>query len=78
MTNQGIYQEIYNILMNNGQYFRTAFGNMFDSDDDIHCEIEKISNDVKKCLPITYSKQPSEEFNKNLLILFKQYNKSTS
>ncbi len=78
MTKQELYNEIYSILMNNGQYFRTQFGGMFDSDDDIQYEIDKISNNVKKCLPIEYSKQPSEEFNKNLLILFKQYNKSTS
>lgn len=78
MTHQEVYNKIYNILLNNGKYFRTQFNGMFDSDDDIHCEIEKISNDVKKCLPITYSKQPPKEFNKNLLVLFKQYNKRAS
>ena len=63
---------LYQILMDNGVYFR-GFG-MFDSDDDIEYEIDHICNDIQNGKSITYGGvQPSEEFNEVLTSLFHQY-----
>ena len=65
---------IYQVLMENGIYFRSQFGDMFDSDDDIEYEIDHICNDIRNGKNITYGGiQPSVEFNEVLTKLFKQY-----
>ena len=48
-----IYNQIYNLLLNNGEYFRPHFNGMFDSDDDIEYEIDHICNDIRNGKNIT-------------------------
>lgn len=72
VKNSKIRDVIYQVLMENGFYFR-PFG-MFDSDDDIEYEIDHICNDIRNGKNITYEGlQPSVEFNEVLTKLFQQY-----
>ena len=59
--------------MENGEYFRPQFNGMFDSDDDIQCEISQILQRVKCNLPLEYCKQPTKEFHDELMTLVTQY-----
>ena len=54
---------IYDLLMNNQQYFRE---NMFDSDDDIELEIDEILYTYMTENKINYASQPPKEFDKKL------------
>lgn len=55
---------IYELLMNNGQYFRE--NGMFDSDDDIELEIDEILYNYMTENKINYISQPPKEFDKKL------------
>ena len=64
--------EIYQLLMENAQYFRD--NGMFDSDDDIECEIDSIEMDINNGDGIYYcSKNPPKEFDEKLNKLFDEY-----
>lgn len=70
---QFIYNQIYTLLMENGEYFRPQFGGMFDSDDDIQYEISRILQRVINNQPLEYCKQPTKEFHEELMTLVTQY-----
>lgn len=68
-----IYNQIYNLLLNNGEYFRPQFNGMFDSDDDICYEISHMVQRVSFGHPIEYCKKPTQEFHNELMSLVTQY-----
>ena len=70
---QEIRDEIYEMLMNNGQYFRQDFGGMFDSDDDIECEINDMVKRVKNRQAIVFARYVPEEFVNELMRLLNLY-----
>lgn len=70
---QDIRNKIYSMLIENSSYFRSDFGGMFDSDDDVESEINDIVRSVKEGNPINYVKQPRSDFNEELLSLVKEY-----
>lgn len=70
---QFIYNKIYKLLMENGEYFRPQFNGMFDSDDDIQYEISRMIQRVTCNLPLEYCKQPTKEFHNELMTLVTQY-----
>lgn len=70
---QFIYNQIYKLLMENGEYFRPQFNGMFDSDDDIQYEISRMVQRATCNLPLEYCKQPTKEFHDELMTLVTQY-----
>lgn len=70
---QDIRNKIYSMLIENSSYFRSDFGGMFDSDDDVESEINDIVRSVKEGKPIKYVKEPRSDFNEELLSLVKEY-----
>lgn len=65
--------EIYELLMYNGQYFREEFGGMFDSDDDIECEINDMVKRIKNKQAIVFAKYVPQEFVDKLMRLLNLY-----
>lgn len=70
---QEIRDEIYEMLMNNEQYFRQDFDGMFDSDDDIECEINDMVKRVKNRQAIVFARYVPEEFVNELMRLLNLY-----
>ena len=70
---QEIRDEIYEMLMNNEQYFRQDFDGMFDSDDDIECEINDMVKRVKNRQAIVFARYVPEEFVSELMRLLNLY-----
>lgn len=70
---QEIRNTIYELLMENSQYFCKDFNGMFDSDDAIECEINDIVKRVKNGQDIEFVKQPTSDFINTLQSLVEEY-----
>ena len=73
MKDREIRDKIYSMLITHSDYFKKDFGGQFDSDDDVEMTIDEIVNNVKNGKDINYVKQPSYDFNEELLSLVKEY-----